>query len=84
MAGINAASTSLQTIQSLLTDLDNQRIDSGEFESLKQQYIREGIILPRHANLSAKDIDTTTTQTNTKLSDTSASDIKSENVPGIN
>ena len=48
MAGINAAATSLQTIQSLLTDLDNQRIDSGEFESLSTL---EGIILPRHANL---------------------------------
>jgi len=56
LAGINAASTSLQTIQSLLTDLDNQRIDSGEFESLKQQYIREGIILPRHINLSSTEV----------------------------
>ena len=75
MAGINAAATSLQTIQSLLTDLDNQRIDSGEFESLKQQYIREGIILPRHANLSAKDIGDLDKGDNSKLSDISKQEI---------
>ena len=75
MAGINAAATSLQTIQSLLTDLDNQRIDSGEFESLKQQYIREGIILPRHANLSTKDIGDLDKGDNNKLSDISKQEI---------
>ena len=75
MAGINAAATSLQTIQSLLTDLDNQRIDSGEFESLKQQYIREGIILPRHANLSAKDVGDLNKGDNSKLSDISKQEI---------
>jgi hypothetical protein len=70
MAGINAASTSLQTIQSLLSDLDNQSINSDEFESLKQQYIREGIILPRHANLSAKDIGDLDKGDDSKLADT--------------
>jgi hypothetical protein len=75
MAGINAASTSLQTIQSLLSDLDNQSISSDEFESLKQQYIREGIILPRHANLSAKDIGDLDKGDNSKLSDISKQEI---------
>ncbi|MAK31169.1 hypothetical protein [Acinetobacter sp.] len=70
MAGINAASTSLQTIQSLLTDLDNQRIDSGEFESLKQQYIREGIILPRHANLKKVEDPDPNKGDDSKLADT--------------
>ena len=75
MAGINAASTSLQTIQSLLTDLDNQRIDSGEFESLKQQYIREGIILPRHANLKKVEDPDPNKGDNSKLSDISKQEI---------
>jgi hypothetical protein len=75
LAGINAASTSLQTIQSLLTDLDNQRIDSGEFESLKQQYIREGIILPRHANLKKVEDPDPNKGDNSKLSDISKQEI---------
>lgn len=79
--GLRSASTSLQTLQSLYDDLEGQKITSEKFEALKQQYIKEGIILPRHVNLSAKDINTTTTQTNTKLNDTSVSDIKKSEAP---
>ena len=55
--GLRSASTSLQTLQSLYDDLEGQRITSDKFETLKQQYIKEGIILPRHANLSSTEVE---------------------------
>ena len=69
LAGKNAAATSLQTLQSLYDDLENQKITSGKFESLKQQYIKEGIILPRHSNLSATKLNENLGENNKKLGD---------------
>ena len=54
--GLRSASTSLQTLQSLYDDLEGQKITSEKFEALKQQYIKEGIILPRHINLSSTEV----------------------------
>ena len=55
--GLRSASTSLQTLQSLYDDLEGQKITSEKFEALKKEYIKEGIILPRHANLSSTEVE---------------------------
>ena len=80
LAGKNAAATSLQTLQSLYDDLENQKITSGKFESLKQQYIKEGIILPRHSNLSATKLNENLGENDSKLIDANSDDIRKKEI----
>jgi hypothetical protein len=72
--GLRSASTSLQTLQSLYDDLEGQKITSEKFEALKKEYIKEGIILPRHANLSSTEVEKPVGG-NTKIDDISKDEI---------
>jgi hypothetical protein len=72
--GLRSASTSLQTLQSLYDDLEGQKITSEKFEALKKEYIKEGIILPRHANLSSTEVEKPVGG-NTKIDDISKQEI---------